>query len=136
MFGVRKVKNGCGQSSGETLKLTVSEEWTDGVNWFLTCWCRFAKIKSWSKNFLVGMVKNGSGQGTLNLTVSQKWTDKTNWFFACWYKFREGKSWFNDFWGVCQKWPWPISSWDPKICCVLRMNLWIELIFGMMMVMQ
>ena len=24
-----------------------------------------------------------------------------------------------------QKWPWLFSSWDPKICCILRMNVWI-----------
>ena len=29
------VKTGCGQSDGETLKLTGSEEWTNGINWFL-----------------------------------------------------------------------------------------------------
>ena len=28
-----------------------------------------------------------------------------------------------------QKWPGPFSSWDHKISCILRMNLWIELIF-------
>ena len=26
------VKNGCGKSGDGTLKLTVSEEWTDGIN--------------------------------------------------------------------------------------------------------
>ena len=31
------VKNGCGQSCDGTLKLTVSEEWTDGINGFFTC---------------------------------------------------------------------------------------------------
>ena len=27
-----KVKNGCGQSDHRTLKLAVSERWTDGIN--------------------------------------------------------------------------------------------------------
>ena len=43
-------------------------------------------MKSWSKNFGVGMVKNGydqSGHGALKLTVSQNWKDGMNWFFAC-----------------------------------------------------
>ena len=31
IFGVGLVKNGCGQSGDGTLKLTVSEEWTDGI---------------------------------------------------------------------------------------------------------
>ena len=33
-LGVGMVKNGCGQSGDRTLKLTVSEGWIDGVNWF------------------------------------------------------------------------------------------------------
>ena len=32
VLGVGMVKNGCGQSCDGTLKLTVSEEWTDGIN--------------------------------------------------------------------------------------------------------
>ena len=89
------VKNAYGQSSGGTLKLPVSEEWTEGINWLFPYWYRFTKIKNWSKNFWVGVVKNECGQsghGPLKLTVSQKWTDGMNWFFVCWYKFRKAKS--------------------------------------------
>ena len=85
-LGVGVVKNGCGQSCDGTLKLTLSEEWTNGINWFLACSCRFITVKSWSKIYWVGMVKNGCGQsghGTLKLTVSQNWTDEITWFFAC-----------------------------------------------------
>ena len=85
-LGVGVVKNGCGQSCDGTLKLTLSEEWTNGLNWFFACWCRFITIKSWSKFYWVGMVKNEccqSGHGTLKLTVSQNWTDEITWFFAC-----------------------------------------------------
>ena len=32
VLGVGKVKTGCDQSCDGTLKLTVSEEWTDGIN--------------------------------------------------------------------------------------------------------
>ena len=32
IFWVSMVKNGCGQSRDRTLKLTVFEEWSDGVN--------------------------------------------------------------------------------------------------------
>ena len=70
-------------------------------NWYFACWYRFTKTKSWSKNFWVGMVKNGceqSGHRILKLNVSQKWTDRINWFFACWYKFRKAESWFNNSW--------------------------------------
>ena len=34
VLGIGMVKNGCDQSCNVTLKLTVSEEWTDGINWF------------------------------------------------------------------------------------------------------
>ena len=86
ILGVGVVKNGCGQSCDENLKLTLSEEWTSGINKFFACWCRFIKIKSWLKVYWVGMVKNGCGQsghGTLKLTVSQNWTDEIIGFFAC-----------------------------------------------------
>ena len=35
-----------------------NEQWN---NWFFGCWYRFAKTKSWSKIFWVGIVKNGHG---------------------------------------------------------------------------
>ena len=41
VLGVCMVRNGYGKSCDVTLKLTVSEEWTDGINWFLAFWCRF-----------------------------------------------------------------------------------------------
>ena len=82
-FGM--VKTGCGQSYDETLKLTVSEAWADGINWFFACWCRFTKIKSWSIFFCLSIVKNGCGQSYC-------------FFFACWYNFKKAKSWYNDFW--------------------------------------
>ena len=81
------IKNGCGQSVDRTLKLSVSEEWADKMNWFFACWYRFTKLKVDQKFFGGGMAKNGcsqTGHGTLELTVSQKWTDGINWFFTCW----------------------------------------------------
>ena len=68
------------------LKLTLSEEWTNGINRFFAHWYRFITAKSWLKIYWVGLVKNGCGQsglGTLKLTVSQNWTDEITWFFAC-----------------------------------------------------
>ena len=65
VLGVGMVENRCGQSCDGILKLTISEEWTDGINWFFACWYRFRKIKSWSKNFWVGIVKNGCGQSKI-----------------------------------------------------------------------
>ena len=41
------------------------------------------------------------------------------------------------FLGWCiEKWPWLFSSWDPRSCCTLKVNIWIELIFWMLIVMQ
>ena len=37
MLEVGMVKNGYGQSCDRTLKLTVSEELTDGINTFFAC---------------------------------------------------------------------------------------------------
>ena len=62
IVGVDMAKNWRGQSCYWTSKMTVSEEWTYGINWFFACWYRFKKIKSWSKIFWVGIVKNGCGQ--------------------------------------------------------------------------
>ena len=44
IFWLGMFKNRCGQSSLWTLKLTVSQEWKDGINWFFAI-------------FLVGMIK-------------------------------------------------------------------------------
>ena len=100
-------------------KLTVFEEWTNGINWFYAWWYSFTKIKSLSKFFWLDMAKNGCGQschGKLELAIPQSWSDGINWFFVFWYMFRKEKSWFNVFLGGHgQKWPWPVSSWDPKI---------------------
>ena len=35
---VSMVKNGCDQSGDRTVKMTVSEEWIDGIDWFFACW--------------------------------------------------------------------------------------------------
>ena len=94
------VNNGCGQSGLWTLKLTVSEEWTDWITVFLHVNIEITKVKSWSKIFWLGIVKNECGQsghGTLKLTVSQKLSDGINWVYAGWYKFTTVKSWSDDF---------------------------------------
>ena len=119
------IKNGCNLW---TLKLTVSQEWADGIDWFFACWYKFTQITMWSKIFNVSMVKNGCGQTgdqTLKVILSEEWTDGINWFFTHWYRFTKLKLDQNIFGCTWSK----ISSRDPKICCILRMNLWIELIF-------
>ena len=140
ILGVGMVKNGCSQSCGRTLKLTVFEEWTDEINLFFECWYKFIQIKSWSKIYWVGMVKNEygqSGHGTLKLTVSQNWLDGINWFFCMLVQIQESWKFIQPFLGgLCQKWQWLFSSWDLKICGISRVNIWIELIILMLIVMQ
>ena len=135
ILGVGLIKNGCGQSCDRTLKLTLSEEWTSWINWFFAC--RFTKIKSWSKIYWVGMIKNGCGQcGHSKIDCISKLNRWNNLIFACWYKFRKAESWFNHFFdGLCQKWQFLFSSWDPKTYCILRVNIWIELIILTLIVM-
>ena len=51
-FRVDMVKNGCGESDDGILELSLSDEWTDGTNWFFACWYRFTQIdQNWSKSF-------------------------------------------------------------------------------------
>ena len=61
-FWLGMVKNVLGQSGQGTLKLNVSQKWTDGSNSFFTCCCIFRKAKSYFNNFWVSMVKNWHGQ--------------------------------------------------------------------------
>ena len=51
MFGMSMIKNRCGQSSYRTLKLTVSGEWADGINWFLHVDPDLQKLKD-DRNFV------------------------------------------------------------------------------------
>ena len=78
-FWLGMVKNGCGQSGLWTLKLMLSQEWTDGVKWFFACWYNFTQKVI--ENFGLSMAKDDR---SLKLTVSEEWTDEINWFLACW----------------------------------------------------
>ena len=98
------------------------------IAWFWACWYKFMKIKSWLKNTWVDMVKNGCdhpGYGALKLAVSREWID---WIKSCFvWRYNSGKlCYFNDFWvGV-------VKNECSKLCCIWKMNLWIELIFWML----
>ena len=77
------VKNGYGQYGLWTLKFTLPQEWTDGINWIFACWYKFMQLKFLSKILGFSMVKNGFNQlcdGILKLTVSKELTDGINWF--------------------------------------------------------
>ena len=76
------VKNGYGQYGHETLKLTVSQKWTDGMKWVFVCCYKFRKTKSWFNYFWVDVVKNDHGllvHETLYLKNKfMNWTDFLN----------------------------------------------------------
>ena len=59
IFGVVMIKYGCGYPGDDILKLTLSQKWTDAINWFFVSWYKFRKTKSWFYVCGVGMVKNG-----------------------------------------------------------------------------
>ena len=59
-----------------------------------------------------------------------------NLIFCILVQMQEGWKLIQSFLSVlCQRWQWLFSSWDPKTC-ILKMNLWIELIILMLIVMQ
>ena len=61
-FWTDMMRKWCSQSGLWTLKLTLSQEWTNRFNCFLTFWYKFTQIKRWLKMFGVGMVKKKCGQ--------------------------------------------------------------------------
>ena len=71
------IKNGCGQSGLWALKLTVSKEWTDGINRFFAYWYKFMQVKRCLKFLGCTCSKIGvaSLMTTLKLTISEEWTD-------------------------------------------------------------
>ena len=139
ILGVDMVKNRYCQLCDRTLKLILSDEWKDLINWFFACWYRFTKIKSWSKIYWVGMVKND--------WPVRAWDSKIGCIskMSRWNKLIFGllvqilESFKIDsviFWWACSKLAVVFfSSWGHKICCILKNNLWIEL-FWMLIMMQ
>ena len=61
-----------GNSGDRTLKLAVSQEGNNGMNWFLVCLYKFRKAKSYFDNFWVVVVKNGLGLLGLKSNTSQE----------------------------------------------------------------
>ena len=89
-----------------TLKLTVSEEWTDGINCFLHVDIDSQKLIANQKMFVL------SGDSKIGfISKGNRW-DKMIFFVYC-YKFRSCKliQWFLG--GCGQKWPC-LSLWDLK----------------------
>ena len=92
ILGVGMAKKGFGQCCDRNLKLTLCEEWIDGMNF--ACWCRFTNNKNKSKFFLgEHSQKLVCGHGTQQLTVSQKWADGIDWYPALWLLNAGGSLW-------------------------------------------
>ena len=78
-FGVGMLKIGCDQSVLWTQKLALCQRGMNELNWFLVCWYKFRKAKSYCNNFLLVVVKNG-------LCSFRSWNSKiccitrTNWW--------------------------------------------------------
>ena len=65
-------KNSLGQSDCSIFKSTISPEQNDEKAYFFARWYKLIEIKSWLKNIVVSMVKNGCGYSfhwTLKLAV-------------------------------------------------------------------
>ena len=94
---------------------TIPSEQITELAWAFACWYKFTlKVDqsffgwAWSKVFDY-------------ISRMKRWSE----LIAYWCKFRKGKSYSNDFWvSVVKKQAWPFSSWDPEICCVLRISLY------------
>ena len=71
-------KNECGHPGLRTLKLAVSQDVINVINWFLVCWYKFRKVKSYFNDFWLVVVTNGRvvlDIGTLKSAVYQEWVD-------------------------------------------------------------
>ena len=72
------VRYGCNQPGHKTLKLTVSQELVDGMNWFCACKCKFKKAKSNFNDFWVNVVKIGHGHLVHETLKSAEWVFEEN----------------------------------------------------------
>ena len=76
------LENFCSWDMGQNVlsqsDCTISPERISEIAYFFACWYKFKWIKSWSKKFGVGVVKNVFGQSgheTQKLPLSQEWID-------------------------------------------------------------
>ena len=74
------IRDGCVHPGQRTLKLTVFQEWVDGLNLFFACWCKFRKLKSNFNVFWVDVVKIGCGHLVHETLKSAEWVYELNCF--------------------------------------------------------
>ena len=67
IFAVGMVENGCGQSGDGTVKLTISQEWTDGITDFLHVDTNSQKLKAYHKFFGWAWLKMGMASLVMRL---------------------------------------------------------------------
>ena len=65
-------QNALGQSDYRIFKSTISLEQNDEKAWLYACRHRFMKIRSWLKNIVVCVVKNGYGHSVLRSLILVK----------------------------------------------------------------
>ena len=83
------VRNECNQSGHGSLKLNVSQDWIDEMNWYFACWWKSGKAKSYFNDFWVDVVKNRHGHLVQELLKFAEWVIEL--IFVCWM-------WCNNVW--------------------------------------
>ena len=74
------VREGCHQPGHRTLKLTVSQDWIDEMNWFFACWCKFIKVKNNFNDLWMDAVKNGRDHLVHETLKSAECVYELSWF--------------------------------------------------------
>ena len=126
-------QNSLSQSDCRIFISAISPEQIDEIAWFFAFLCKFMKIKSLLKMFCVGMVKNRCGHSCPSHDSKIGCISWWNKLIFC--MLIKARNYFNNLWmRIVKIWAWPFSSLDLKTCCISRMNLWMEMIFCMLMV--
>ena len=107
------------------------------IQWNSLIFCMYVYTNSHKLKFiknLVRIVSNGCGWNSKTdyITRMDRWNE-LRFFHA---GANSGNEEIISMIYGHQKWAWLFSSWGHKICCIIRVNLWIELIFYMLTVME
>ena len=96
-FWVGVVKNRCGQSGHRNLKLTVSQDWIERINWFFACRSKLQKAKSYFNYFWVAVVKylRPFSSWDPNICCILKWVYELRLIFTCWLWWNNNNFWLD-----------------------------------------
>ena len=127
-LGWVRPKNTCSHSGDGTLKLTVSDEWADGWTYFLHVLTDSQKLKTDQKLFWWTCSKMGVASLITRSRdhLKNEQMDETDFLHT---GTNSGKLKIDS---MIFRWVWYFTSLNPKIGCIWRMNLRIELIFWML----